>query len=312
MKIKQLAYGIATFVPGITKLRGHRTGGTDSGRYCYSVWLRHAVMAKRSGLNPMPRIVAELGPGDSLGIGLAALLSGAEKYYAFDVVRHANTERNLDVFEQLVELFRSKTDIPGDSEFPKVKPRLDSYAFPQDIYTDGDIAQSLKRVRIDRIRSSIIDPDRDDSVIQYRVPWLDWKVMERESVDMIFSQAVLEHVDDLMNTYRAMATWLKRDGFVSHQIDFKSHGMANEWNGHWAISDLNWRLIRGNRPYLLNREPQSTHISILNSEGFKIILNQPVKTTSNISRHSLASRFKMLSDDDLTTSDIFIQAVKAQ
>lgn len=32
-------------------------------------------MAKKNGLNPYPKIVAELGPGDSLGIGLADTLS---------------------------------------------------------------------------------------------------------------------------------------------------------------------------------------------------------------------------------------------
>jgi len=82
MKLKQLIFGMATFVPGIYQLRAKGTGGTDSARYCYSVWLRHLVMAKRNGLNPYPRIVAELGPGDSLGIGLAALISGCDKYFA--------------------------------------------------------------------------------------------------------------------------------------------------------------------------------------------------------------------------------------
>ena len=31
-------------------------------------------MAKANGLNPYPEVVAELGPGDSLGTGLAALI----------------------------------------------------------------------------------------------------------------------------------------------------------------------------------------------------------------------------------------------
>jgi len=96
MKIKRLLFGMATLIfPSISKYVGKGTGGTDSARYCYSVWLRHLVMAKKNDLNPYPKIVAELGPGDSIGIGLAALISGCEKYYGFDVVEYANIERNL-------------------------------------------------------------------------------------------------------------------------------------------------------------------------------------------------------------------------
>ena len=61
-------------------------------------------------------MVAELGPGDSLGIGFSALISGADKYFAFDVVEHANASRNFEIFDELVSLFKNKEDIPDDKE----------------------------------------------------------------------------------------------------------------------------------------------------------------------------------------------------
>ena len=155
MKIIQLIYGIATFVPGVNQYLPKKTGGTDSARYCYSVWLRHLVMAKSNGLNPYPKIVAELGPGDSLGIGLAALISGSEKYFAFDVVKHANTERNIKIFDELVTLFRNREAIPGDDEFPEVKPYLDEYHFPADILDESRLKDALEVSRIQKIRNSI-------------------------------------------------------------------------------------------------------------------------------------------------------------
>jgi hypothetical protein len=79
-------------------------------------------MASNNGLNTYPKVVAELGPGDSLGIGLAALVSGAEKYFALDVVEYTNIERNLKIFDELVTLFKNKEDIPGEQEFPEVRP----------------------------------------------------------------------------------------------------------------------------------------------------------------------------------------------
>ena len=107
-----------------------------------------------------------------------------------------------------------------------------------------------------------------------------------------------------------MQQWLKPKGFISHQIDFKCHETADEWNGHWTYSNLMWKLIRGKRPYLLNREPHSTHIELLKKENFKILCDIKIKSRSNINRDNLARRFRSISDDDITTSGAFIQAVK--
>ena len=310
MKLKQLIYGIATFIPGVSRCRSRGPGETASARYCYSVWLRHLVRAKNNGLNSNPKAVAELGPGGSLGMGLAALLSGCDKYFAFDIVEHANTAINIKVFEELVALYRSKADIPGEDEFPNIKPSLEGYRFPYDILDRNRLLNALEPSRIQKIRDSIQYSERNDSLIKYIVPWNDVNILMGESVDMIFSQAVLEHVDDLRSVYRSMHLWLVPTGYISHQIDFKCHGTADEWNGHWKYSDFMWKLIKGKRPYLLNREPHSAHISILNEEGYKIVCDKKIKSESTLNRNRLASRFKFILDDDLTCSGAFIQARK--
>jgi len=310
MELRQLIYGITSFVPGVNRYYAKGTGGTGFARYCYSVWLRHLVMLKKNGLNPYPKVVAELGPGDSLGIGLAALISGCGKYFAFDVVEHLNTERNLKIFDELVTLFRNRAAIPGDDALPKTKPSLDGYDFPADILDENRLQHALEKSRIETIRDSIVHMQRNDSLIQYEVSMHGASILKEGSVDMIYSQAVLEYVDDLRNTYKSMRKWLKSTGCISHQIDFKCHGTADEWNGHWAYSDFMWKMIRGKRPYFLNREPHSTHISILKEEGYKVVCDKKVKSKSNLTQDDLALRFESISDDDLTTSGAFIQAVK--
>jgi len=95
--------GLATYVPGLYRPR-HGPGSTASARYCYSVWLRHLVMAGKSGLPTRPLTVAELGPGGSLGTGLAALLSGAEKYIGLDAVEHALNQTNIRILSELLTL----------------------------------------------------------------------------------------------------------------------------------------------------------------------------------------------------------------
>lgn len=225
-----------------------------------------------------------------------------------DIVEHANIDRNLKIFNELVTLFKNLEDIPGEDEHPGVKPYLDTYEFPRNILADNRLEHALEKNRIDRIRNSISNPNHENSIIKYRVPWFDSNVVEKESMDLIYSQAVLEHVDALRNTYKSMRLWLKPDGLISNQIDFKCHGTAQEWNGHYTYSDFIWKLIRGRRPYLLNRETYSKHIDILKEEGFKIVCNKTIKSRSNINRNSLAERFKYISDDD--TSGAFIQAIK--
>jgi hypothetical protein len=126
---------------------------------------------------------------------------------------------------------------------------------------------------------------------------------------MIFSQAVLEHVDLLEETYKTMRVWLQPDGFMSHEIDYKCHGTADTWNGHWAYADLEWKLMRGRRPWFLNRQPHSVHLDLLRKTGFKIICNDPQKAESGISKKSLARSLRNATDDDLETSTAFVVAL---
>ncbi len=307
--MKQTLYGLATFIPGF-RLRQQGTSGTDTARYCYSVWMRHLIMADQNGLCTMPKVVAELGPGDSIGVGLAALLCGAEKYFAFDIVEYASLERNVHIFAELVDLLRRKEKIPSADEFPEAKPQLKSYDFPHHILSDARLNYSCSDSRVDRIRESLLDTLSAQSIIRYVAPWHERHLVEKESVDMIFSQAVLEHVDDLTFTYRTFHDWLKPDGFMSHQIDFRCHGTAEKWNGHWAYSDLRWKMIKGRRPYLLNLETHSKHISFLKHTGFRIVGDVATKSPSELSRHEVAVRFRNMPEDDLTTSGAFIQSVK--
>ena len=311
MKVKLILKGIGTYIPGIAALRAKGSGGTGSARYCYSVWLRHLVMAHRNGLcQKPPRTILELGPGDSLGIGLSALLTGAEKYYGLDVIQHTAIEKNLAVLDELVALFRSEEDIPGEKEFPRVRPVLDSYDFPSHILTRDDLARLLDERRIEHIQRSIRTMHEPGSMLRYLTNTPDSETIPRESVDMIFSQAVLEYVEPLPDTYRLMNLWLQPEGFVSHQIDFSCHGLAEDWNGHWSYSDLQWKLIRGKRVSCITRAPHSAHIRSLEQVGFRVVCDLKVQGAATKSERRLAPRFADLSVQDRTTRGTFIQAVK--
>jgi hypothetical protein len=313
VRLRPLLVGVATYLPGLRSLTARRTGGTISARYCYSVWLRHLVMARQHRAGAAFGTVAELGPGDSLGLGLAALLSGAGRYVALDVVRYADSARNVAIFDELVTLFHNREPVPDDREFPLVRPLLSSYAFPHDILTDDLLAAALDPARLAMIRRALtaLDvPNGGNPFISYVVPWHDAGVVDRESVDLILSQAVLEYPSDLAGTYAAMDRWLKPGGMMSHDIDFKSHGLTKEWSGHWACSDRVWSLMEGRRRDVLNRAPHSAHLAALGALGCEIVCDQRTESPPAVFRARLAPRFRQLTDEDLRTSSAFIQACK--
>ena len=317
MKAKYLLKGVFKSIPGIEKLYNfHKsTGGTNSARYCYAVWMRHLILANEHAAKGVPRKIAELGPGDSIGIGLSALLSGAERYYALDVVRYTNVQCNLDIFDELTELFRARTPIPQEAEFPNIRPALSSYDFPAHLLPAEQLSNALAPGRVAKIRRAIENMDKEDisgdAIISYRVPWHTDQVIEEESVDMIISQAVLQHVNDLEGTYKAMHKWLKKDGLMSHSIDLKSMGSSDRWDGHWSYSDLEWKIVKGRKNYLINREPHSTHIRYVNENGFRLVCDKKTVIAPTLDPgKDIARKFKSLSGEDRSTSGTFLQAIK--
>ncbi|MDB3975738.1 class I SAM-dependent methyltransferase [Gammaproteobacteria bacterium] len=283
---------------------------SESARYCYSVWLRHMVKAHENGLSTYPKTIAELGPGNSLGIGIAALISGCEKYYAFDVVKFANSEKNLEIFDEIVNLFVNRTPIPDNTEFPAIKPYLDNYDFPSNIFDEHRLKEALNKKRLNIIRNAVSDKFQNNSIIQYKVPWDNTDIEKKEIIDLIYSQAVLEHIDDLNNAYKSMYLWLKPAGYISHQIDYKSHSTAKYWNGHWTYSDIEWKIIRGMDKFLINRVPHSVHLSMIKENGFHILCDKKVILPSVLCASELAPNYCSLLSEDLVTSGSFLQCSK--
>ena len=309
MSIAAVAKGLTTFIAPPRWLN-RAEGRTLSARYCYSVYMRHIVRLHATGANTNPRTIAEIGPGASIGTGLAGLIAGAERYYGFDIKAYGSSPRNLAVFDELAALFRAHAPIPGTDEFASIKPSMESLAFPDHILTGQRLAQALSDERLARLRASLTREGMiaPHATVSYVAPWIDDGCITRGSVDWIFSQAVMEHVDDLEATYASCRDWLRPGAVMSHQIDFNSHGTATTWNGHWAYSDLTWRMVRGARGYLINRAPHSWHRAALTAAGFSILEDQPVKRDDGLGRAFLARPYRDLDDDDLTTAGAFIIA----
>jgi hypothetical protein len=238
-------------------------------------------MAQQNGLRGMPHTVVELGPGNSLGVGLAALLSGVDQYYAFDRVRHTELQQNVRMLDELEILFQAHH-------------------------------QEVSHARCDAIRKALTQTGQMEKVkIVYVAPWdgAPSDYVRSNSVDMIYSHAVLEYVP-LEETYALFQQWLKPGGVMSHQIDFSCHTLARQWNGHWTYPGTTWRYLEGTRPYRLNRQPHSAHVNQLKRHGFHIVCDMRTTDESGIHRKQLAPEFVNVTDEDLATRSAFMQAIK--
>jgi SAM-dependent methyltransferase len=310
---RALIGGAVSFVPGAYDLyqsfkspQGKGGGSTGEASYCYNSWLKHLICLQSAGMNAIPESVCELGPGASIGSGIASLLCGASSYTALDVADFYKRDENVNILHELVSLFQQKTrlkeDLFSDSQ---AKFPID---FPEKILTPDMMKEHLASERVDAIEQALLNVGRscDGIEVNYHAPYTSQKIVASSSFDLIMSNAVLEHVDDLPELYTNMAYWVRPEGWLSHQVDFRCHGITPEWNGHWAIGRFMWWLVRGRRPYLINRQPLSAHLELHRKHNFKIRLCNKKTSREGIARELVCDSFDFLADEDLSCQSAYI------
>jgi len=297
---------------GIRKVEGAR----DATMSCYTSWMRTMIVLHQHGVWGFPKNVAEIGPGDSLGVGLAAMLSGADSFLALDTVSTAYNFNNEEIFEELIDIFKRREPLLNQEQCPKQRPHLDSYDFPKHILTDGQLKAFLADDRLEKIRAAIRakgnqkNNNLEKISINYSVPWdTDASINEhRNSIDLIISSAALEHVDDVTRTYYAANELLCDGGVIASSIDFKCHDTAGLRNGHFAYSDLEWKIIRGKSAFLINRWPHAWHIKEM--KKYFTILHDDVyyhpERHLELKQANLAQKFSGLSGKELSIAEAFI------
>ena len=316
MKYKDLLWGfIRGKVRGVYKsvfmklpffrkiLRKQNVAGSSS-EYCYNIWMQNLKFWSKIN-STVPEVVVEIGPGNSLGVGLAALLSGSQKYYGLEKTQFWNNETNVRIFDELVEFFKSKKETLTINYSNSDNTNEKSYDFPEEILSQDHMNACLSDERLNEIRKELLTPEApNNKYIHSIIPWESQDVIEKNSVDYIFSHTVLQHLDDLAFGYETMKLWLKPKGCLSHTIDLTCLNRVKTWNGHWTMSKTEWKIITGGIS-LINREPLSTHLSLLKSNDFNIIYKRLTTKENTLKTEDLSEDYKHLNEEDLTTSGLF-------
>ena len=305
--------GIVSYIPFANQIyrrvKGDSCHSCSNPRFCYSLWLRILVTLYNNKLHNQLNNIAEIGNSSSIGVGLVALLTGVKSYSALEVVKYQLTQKSLNMFEDLIRLFRNRENIPDNNEFPRINIQLDSYKFPKRILTEKKLSVLLSENRLNQIRKAILNYEKN-SIINYYVPWEYSLNNIRGSFDLVFSRAVMEHIADYPATYSKLKTCLKPRGFMLHDIEYHNHGIGTHWNSHWCYSNLLWELIKGKRFFIINRSTHSMHLDTLKNLGFQLLSDQRKINKSSINRNCLAKRFKSISDVDMNSYGGWVLAIK--
>jgi SAM-dependent methyltransferase len=249
------------------KLKLFQHGDMCKPDYAYSVFIKHFENSKFHRKSS-GFVSMELGPGDSLYSALIAYCFGAKKSYLIDTGQYAIDDPTsyMKMVDYLVAKGFTVPNIDGVSILKNV---LDVYNAKYE--TDG--LASLK---------CIAD----------------------NSVDFIWSQAVLEHIRraEFREVIRETRRVLRDDGVCSHQIDLKDH-LSFSLN-NLRFSDETWESdLMANSGFYTNRLRYNEIIRIFEEEGFNVEINNINRWDKlPISKDHLNEKYAVMSDDELLIS----------
>lgn len=311
MRVKPIITGLLSLVPGayeaFTKGPNPSTPAA-----CYGVLFKHLCLMQRQGAPFVPQHIAEIGPGNSLGNGVLALLLGSESFVGLDVVPFALKRDEADVWvDSLVALLRQRAPLPNADGFPSLRPFLDASGFPCGV-GEATLACSLDPARIAAVRACLraVGPNRagraDGLSLDYRVPWEQLSAGQLGPFDAVFSHTVMQHVPDPAAVYGKVKDMLRQGGVMSHQINHDSHGMSHHWNGHWAYPDWLWRIALGHKPFLINRLPYGAHLAMVERTGMQVLTAMTNHRSDGLPADSLAPRFRSLGVDASIAGSVLV------
>ena len=251
-----------------TRIGVFQHGAMESPDYAWGVVQKHANEIKgKTGWTGL-----ELGPGDTITSAVIAPAFGARGLTLVDAGAFA-VDTPSHYAKQVTALQRTHPDaaLPDLAECPDLAAVLDRVGGAY--HTEG-----LRSIR----------------------------TLQDGSMDLIFSQAVLEHVrrDEMPDLARAFRRLIRPDGKMSHVIDFKDH-LGGKWN-NMRISSKLWEKdwFAQDSGFYTNRLPLSEMIRIFTEAGFDVeVRSTTPRDSAPDARHKLAAEFQSLSDDDLMTAD---------
>ena len=212
----------------------------------------------------------ELGPGDTLFSALIARALGADKTLLIDVGDFA--DRDMELYIRMYEFLLKE-----------------GHSFKIDLTNLENMLRSCRAVYLTSGLSSL-------------------KKIPDESIDIIFSQAVLEHIrkKDFLPTLKELHRIIKPKGINSHEIDLKDHlgGSLNSLR----FSDLIWESnFFAKSGFYTNRIRFDEMLFLFRKAGFQVeIIKKTCWDKLPIGKNKLHKVFQKSSKNNLKVSSFLL------
>lgn len=154
-------------------------------------WLEYLNKYKGREYLLKDKKILELGPGADLGVGLIALLKGAKKYYSIDIKNLVKSVPNLFYEELFLYL--------DDNE---------------DKFVDVDYLQKQLNLTLN---------NKSKKLSYVYCKDFDISVFKGEEFDLILSNAVFEHLDNIERSVYQLSKVAKKGCLFIAEIDLKTH-----------------------------------------------------------------------------------------
>lgn len=248
------------------KLGLFRHGQMDSSDYALKVFDSHLIRTNLEG-QIRGKVVLELGPGDSISTSIIAAAHGA-KSILVDAGDFMN--RDVETYKELSQKLIQKKfilpEISSEMNFKDILKLCDS-----DYLTNG--LNGLKSI-------------------------------PSNSVDFIFSQAVLEHLrrHEFLDIMKELRRILKPTGISSHQVDLKDHlgGALN----NLTFSEKNWEsefFVKSG--FYTNRIQFVDMVEMFKMANFNVNITHVNKWEKlPTSRNKINKKFQKYTDNELLIS----------
>lgn len=242
-------------------------GEMEKPSYAYDVFKKHfdrVVFSRKSG----NFVALELGPGDSLFSAMIAYAFGASSVYLVDVGNFISDD--IKPYFSMANYLKEKSS---------TTPNMDDIT---------SLERLLELCNAKYMTSGI----------------LSLRTIPDQSVDLIWSQAVLEHVrrSDFISMMRELRRVIRPDGICSHCIDLRDHlgGALN----NLRFSERFWESdFIAKSGFYTNRIRYSEMLELFNQAGFNVEkINVEFYDRLPTPRNKLSSEFKHLTDKELSVS----------
>ena len=221
------------------------------------------------------KTVLEIGPGNDISTGILMVLAGAKHVFLVDRIS------NNRYIEHSV-----------DADLGRVTA-LAAYIHRPGLEKTCQLAVDPLEV-LDRI--SVVDCyfTDTDQLLQHIGPQV--------KIDVILSNTVLEHVDDLMTLFNNAHHMLTPQGVMFHYVDVSDHAyhvlhryrkawMLDNYLNHMEYSDRTWAYLNDRRALNMNRKTLPYYLDLCDACHFDIL-----KIDKNILARSRQGKFRIHPD----------------